>query len=322
MSWLSGLTGKAENFLNKLDQSAAQALHKSEEEARLNTSLPITSEIHSPPPSLSTRQLPQTGSQSVPSKSSRTSGDFSSYGLSTPVKPTKLQTSAASKTTKPRGTEPLPKQTTPEAPAVSQEVQPKKKIDNDAALFDFLNSPEPLETKKAEAHETKKKTTPASSAKHSRQSSTSSIVSSKGGKVVQESDTPVSTSGSSIVHIESLPSGSGKIYSNFYLSRVTLYVILYLIVIKNWTVLEHGDRSPTELDGTTDVAALEDAMLEQSPSNSVHSNQEVEPHREFEQKVSSLELENKLLKNEVASLNQEMATVLQRSKDAQSGKHQ
>ncbi|XP_022330942.2 golgin subfamily A member 5-like [Crassostrea virginica] len=289
MSWLSGLTGKAENFLNKLDQSAAQALHKSEEEARLNTSLPITSEIHSPPPSLSTRQLPQTGSQSVPAKSSRTGGDFSSYGVSTPVKPTKLQTSAASKTTKPRGTEPPPKQTTPEAPAVSQEVQSKKKIDNDAALFDFLNSPEPLETKKAEAHETKKKTTPASSAKHSRQSSTSSIVSSKGGKVVLESDTPVSTSGSSIVHIESLPSGS-----------------------------EHGDRSPTELDGTTDVAALEDAMLEQSPSNSVHSNQEAEPHREFEQKVSSLELENKLLKNEVASLNQEMATVLQRSKDAQS----
>jgi hypothetical protein len=67
------------------------------------------------------------------------------------------------------------------------------------------------------------------------------------------------------------------------------------------------------------VAALEDAMLEQSPSNSVHSNQETEPHGELEQKVSSLELENKLLKNEVASLNQEMATVLQRSKDAQNG---
>lgn len=84
--------------------------------------------------------------------------------------------------------------------------------------------------------------------------------------------------------------------------------------------LDHGDVSPTELDGTTDVAALEDAMLEQSPSNSVHSNQETEPHSELQQKVSSLELENKLLKNEVASLNQEMATVLQRSKDAQNGK--
>lgn len=83
---------------------------------------------------------------------------------------------------------------------------------------------------------------------------------------------------------------------------------------------DHGDVSPTELDGTTDVAALEDAMLEQSPSNSVHSNQETEPHSELQQKVSSLELENKLLKNEVASLNQEMATVLQRSKDAQNGK--
>lgn len=287
MSWLSGLTGKAEDFLNKLDQSAAQALHKAEEEARLNASLPISSDIHSPPSSQSTRQLAQTGSQSVPAKSSRPSGDFSSYGVSTPVKPTKLQTSGPTRTAKPKLTEAPGKQTTPETTA-SQDVPAKKKIDTDAALFDFLNSPEPVEVKKTEPPETKKKTTPASSARHSRQSSTSSIVSNKGGKVIQEIDTPVSTSGSSIVHIESLPSGS-----------------------------DHGDVSPTELDGTTDVAALEDAMLEQSPSNSVHSNQETEPHSELQQKVSSLELENKLLKNEVASLNQEMATVLQRSKDAQ-----
>lgn len=287
MSWLSGLTGKAEDFLNKLDQSAAQALHKAEEEARLNASLPISSDIHSPPSSQSTRQLAQTGSQSVPAKSSRPSGDFSSYGVSTPVKPSKLQTSGPTRTAKPKLTEAPGKQTTPETTA-SQDVPAKKKIDTDAALFDFLNSPEPVEVKKTEPPETKKKTTPASSAKHSRQSSTSSIVSNKGGKVIQEIDTPVSTSGSSIVHIESLPSGS-----------------------------DHGDVSPTELDGTTDVAALEDAMLEQSPSNSVHSNQETEPHSELQQKVSSLELENKLLKNEVASLNQEMATVLQRSKDAQ-----
>lgn len=211
MSWLSGLTGKAEDFLNKLDQSAAQALHKAEEEARLNSSLPISSDIHSPPSSKSTRQLAQTGSQSVPAKSSRTSGDFSSYGISTPVKPTKLQTSGPSRTAKPKPTEAPVKQPTPETTA-SQDVPARKKIDTDAALFDFLNSPEPIEVKKTEPPETKKKTTPASSARHSRQSSTSSIVSNKGGKVIQEIDTPVSTSGSSIVHIESLPSGSGKLY--------------------------------------------------------------------------------------------------------------
>lgn len=281
------MTGKAEDFLNKLDQSAAQALHKAEEEARLNSSLPISSDIHSTPSSQSSRLLAQTGSQSVPAKSSRTTGDYSSYGVSTPLKPTKLQTSGPPRTTKPKPTEAAVKQTTAEATA-SPDAPAKKKIDTDAALFDFLNSPEPVEVKKTEPPETKKKITPASSARHSRQSSTSSIVSNKGGKVIQDIDTPVSTSGSSIVHIESLPSGS-----------------------------DHGDVSPTELDGTTDVAALEDAMLEQSPSNSVHSNQETEPHSDLQQKVSSLELENKLLKNEVASLNQEMATVLQRSKDAQ-----
>ena len=39
-----------------------------------------------------------------------------------------------------------------------------------------------------------------------------------------------------------------------------------------------------------------------------------------QQQLSSLELENRLLKNEVASLNQEMTSVIQRAKTAQDGK--
>ena len=42
-------------------------------------------------------------------------------------------------------------------------------------------------------------------------------------------------------------------------------------------------------------------------------------HDSDEGVVSSLELENRLLKNEIASLNQEMSTVIQRSRTAQEG---
>lgn len=65
---------------------------------------------------------------------------------------------------------------------------------------------------------------------------------------------------------------------------------------------------------------LADAMMDQSPStSSVHSNQEIESTGDSQQKLSSLELENKLLKNEIASLNQEMSSVIQRSKTAKQG---
>lgn len=85
---------------------------------------------------------------------------------------------------------------------------------------------------------------------------------------------------------------------------------------------DRGSPSNSDLGGA-DIDALTEALLEQSSTNSVHSNQDNDTHTtgETQQKLSSLELENKLLKNEVASLNQEMASVIQRAKDSQSGKH-
>ncbi|CAG2191974.1 Golgin subfamily A member 5 [Mytilus edulis] len=154
---------------------------------------------------------------------------------------------------------------------------PRKKVDNDEALFDFLNSSEPLDT-------SKKKVTPTSSARHSRHSSTSSVLSNKGGKITE--NPPSSNSGSSIVHVDSIH-GSGS---------------------------ERG--SPSETDVNVDVATLAEAMLDQSPSNSVHSSQDHESNGET-QTLSSLELENKLLKNEVQSLNQEMSSVVNRAKEAE-----
>ena len=66
------------------------------------------------------------------------------------------------------------------------------------------------------------------------------------------------------------------------------------------------------------MAALEDAMLDPSPSNSIHSNQELDSH-DNQMSTSSMDLENRLLKNEIASLNQEMTSLVQRAKDSETG---
>lgn len=59
-------------------------------------------------------------------------------------------------------------------------------------------------------------------------------------------------------------------------------------------------------------------MMDQSPSNSVHSNQDHEAPPDTHN-LSSLELENKLLKNEVQSLNQEMSSIMNRAKESETG---
>jgi hypothetical protein len=62
--------------------------------------------------------------------------------------------------------------------------------------------------------------------------------------------------------------------------------------------------------------------MKESPAGSDHSAHETEAHDDGDARVSSLELENRLLKNEVDSLNQEMAAVIQRAKNAQTGEGQ
>jgi hypothetical protein len=102
------------------------------------------------------------------------------------------------------------------------------------------------------------------------------------------------------------------------------------------------------MDAVADIAVIADAMQDQSPNNSVdgtsgHSDPGDRGHDPTyrghdpvdrghdprdsghdpgeHQRLSSLELENKLLKNEVASLNQEMASVIYRAKTAQTGRY-
>lgn len=80
---------------------------------------------------------------------------------------------------------------------------------------------------------------------------------------------------------------------------------------------ESQRESPTGSNASADIEALADAMQE-SPANSEHSSAgDIE--KGDNSQLSSLELENRLLRNEIASLNQEMASLIQRAKDSQTG---
>lgn len=160
MAWLSGLTGKAENFLNSLDQTAAKVLHENNEGTEKHRPTLTTSHT----PFLS--QAPNSGdispSKSVPAKLYEYKSSESAFQDFSP-------------STKPKA-----------------DSATKKKVDKDEALFEFLNSPEPTD---------RRKSTPVSSTRHSRQSSASSVISNKGGKTTDQ-PTSSSTSGSSMVHVE------------------------------------------------------------------------------------------------------------------------
>ena len=64
---------------------------------------------------------------------------------------------------------------------------------------------------------------------------------------------------------------------------------------------------------------IHEEQLAQDSSSGYHSNPE--ENNGTQQQLSSLELENRLLKNEVASLNQEMTSIIHRAKSAQDGKY-
>lgn len=166
MSWLSAVTGKAEDFLNKLDRSAADVLHADEIKLKEKPKPP-------PEPTL------------IESAADTAIVTSLSPSLSVPARLYSLKNETERIETTGKGTQSTNFLPNPLASAQSS-GKPVKKKNSDEALFDFLNSKE---------SEAGKKRTPTSSHHHSRQSSTSSIISStsKGAKFETIiSDTPTS----------------------------------------------------------------------------------------------------------------------------------
>ncbi|XP_059159175.1 golgin subfamily A member 5-like [Physella acuta] len=260
MSWLSAVTGKAEDFLNKLDRSAADVLHADETKPKEKPKPP-------PEPTL------------IESTADTANVTSLSPSLSVPARLYSLKNEADRTEITGKGTN------FPPNPLASVQSSGKtvKKKNSDEALFDFLNSKE---------SEAGKKRTPTSSHHHSRQSSTSSIISStsKGAKFETIiSDTPTTSAANVKIPVNTEDDGPQQ-------------------------------GSPANSHISADLDAIADAMKEspvgsdQSAPDSDHADL---GQAQKDRQLSSLELENRLLRNEVASLNDEMANVITRAKDAE-----
>uniref|UniRef100_A0A671L0H9 Golgin subfamily A member 5 n=1 Tax=Sinocyclocheilus anshuiensis TaxID=1608454 RepID=A0A671L0H9_9TELE len=238
MSWFVDLAGKAEDFLNKVDQGAASALTTNTQKSSLSYNSPDTTDSIQ---------------DSISSSSHGTSAFISTAaGNIKKSNATVLASTANVSSTTPLGSS---------SKASSNFVRPKKPEVNDDLLFDFLNSSDPLQS---EIKEVRRETV---SKGLSRNSSLSSLSNSS--------------------HSVKTEDGSTRDQSQ-------------ADVQEN---LNPGLDAPTEAQPALEISPQELQQQQQQQGQ--------------EQVISNLRLENQLLRSEVSSLNQEMASVIQRAKNMQ-----
>ena len=174
MSWLSGLAGKAEELLNKVDQSAATALNANDDSESQSAVPTIVTHTDTPQFSDASKLSSTTFSQNwAPSSQVQ---ETMAYSGSVPANLNRISATGRAKlNSKPVVAPPPPVAVTAAPPAAAKNG---KKKDMDAELFEFLNS---SSTNESPAVGRKRLQTPPGS-KHSRQSSASSTTSRKSSR--------------------------------------------------------------------------------------------------------------------------------------------
>ncbi|XP_066550431.1 golgin subfamily A member 5 [Amia ocellicauda] len=270
MSWFTELAGKAEDFLNKVDQGAATALSKQQQLLQLQqqqqqqgrgtnsynpedsysdyTSAYQKQDAHLPPPAEAPSFISAVAGNIKKQKATLLAGTANVSGAPRTSASTHTPTNTDGGSSRPS----------------SQFVRPKKTEPDDDLLFDFLNSTDKSLNGKLDA----KKDKPCSSSQGlSRTSSLGSIsISTQSVKTSEE--------------------GSSK---------------------------DPGQDTPESSDSGLAVPqepAKEEPLAPEITAPPVKDDGQ-------SQVLSSLRLENQLLRTEVSSLNQEMAVLIQRSKDTQ-----
>ena len=94
-------------------------------------------------------------------------------------------------------------------------------------------------------------------------------------------------------------------------SDVLCYLLLCLGVVAKSTV--EADEKPTDISNTQNGPSIEEPQSLDMPQHATKAASQ----RPADDRVSNLELENTLLRKEVASLNEEMVSVVQRAKEAE-----
>uniref|UniRef100_A0A669BCU4 Golgin subfamily A member 5 n=1 Tax=Oreochromis niloticus TaxID=8128 RepID=A0A669BCU4_ORENI len=244
MSWFTDLAGKAEDFLNKVDQGAATALSKGQEKS---SSFSIAY-----------------GEESTAKTDYNSAGYISSAAGNIKKSNATVLAGSANVTSTPLGSGSSAPNTSKTS---SGFVRPKKSEQNvdDDMLFDFLNSSEPQVS--------------------NRRDSRKELV-----KVV-EAQNPTSPASTTSYTTPSVPSTPPSLSAHS---------------IK--TEENSAKEQDTPESSDSGLAVPQESNRQEPPPPTE------EPQNQI---LSSLRLENQLLRSEVASLNQEMASVIQRAKDLQ-----
>ncbi|KAG9336762.1 hypothetical protein JZ751_003110 [Albula glossodonta] len=290
MSWFADLAGRAEDFLNKVDQGAATALTRNQAQAGIssssfsyNTAEPVEASSQY----TSAYRTPALEEQQHSYHSSHESSGFISTAAGN-IKKSKgtLLTGTANTPLAQHGPASSSSQGgSASSKATANFVRPKKPELDDDLLFDFLNSSDPAIGGKKDAKWERPRTVGGSGEVASQVPPASSA----SQPPLSASSSPRSTHGLS--RTSSLSSLSNSVHS--------------VKTSEDGSAKEQSQDTPESSDsglaGPQEPAVEEPAPVEEPQS----------------QVISSLRLENQLLRNEVASLNQEMATVIQRAKDTQ-----
>ncbi|XP_070776455.1 golgin subfamily A member 5 isoform X2 [Enoplosus armatus] len=274
MSWFADLAGKAEDFLNKVDQGAATALTKNQERTSSFSSSygeepTVNSEYNTAgyKTNAAVTHHAYTSSDNTPSFISSAAGNIKRSSAT-------LLAGSANMASIPSGSG---SSAANSAKASSGFVRPKKSeqdVDDDM-LFDFLNSSDPpVSNRRDSRRELVKVAVPVTE--------------------VQNPTPPPSTTPHTIPSAPSTPPSTRGV------SRAS---------------------SMSSLSAHSIKTSEDSSAKEQSQgriNNTLHTTEPPPPTEEPQSQIlSSLRLENQLLRSEVASLNQEMASVIQRAKDLQ-----
>ncbi|XP_040917429.1 golgin subfamily A member 5 [Toxotes jaculatrix] len=283
MSWFADLAGKAEDFLNKVDQGAATALSKNQ--AR-------TSSFSSPygggstvTPEYSTAgyktdaavtQNAYVSSHDAQSYISAAAGNIKRSNATTLAGTANMASSPSSSGSSAPNS----------AKTSSGFVRPRKSeqdVDDDM-LFDFLNSSDP----------------PASNRRDSRRELVKVAVP---VTETQNPTPPLSTTPHTIPSAPSTPPSTRGVSRASSMSSLSAHSIK---TSEESSAKEQSQDTPESSD--SGLAVPQESSRQEPPPPTEEPQSQI---------LSSLRLENQLLRSEVASLNQEMASVIQRAKDLQ-----
>nr|XP_057912990.1 golgin subfamily A member 5 isoform X2 [Doryrhamphus excisus]XP_057912991.1 golgin subfamily A member 5 isoform X2 [Doryrhamphus excisus]XP_057912993.1 golgin subfamily A member 5 isoform X2 [Doryrhamphus excisus]XP_057912994.1 golgin subfamily A member 5 isoform X2 [Doryrhamphus excisus] len=276
MSWFAEFAGKAEDFLNKVDQGAATALSKNQDKTPPLTSFYEGDASGHPEYKPEAFNMSSGASHQASSYISAAAGNIKK-SASAPMAASVSMSSAPSGKQASSGT------SKGSSSGFVKRKKSERDVDDDM-LFDFLNSSEPPVPARRDSNwESVKAPAPSQLAEAKNQTPPPTTIPSL-------PSTPPSTRGvSRASSLSSLSSHSMK-------------------ASEESSAKQQSQVSPDSSEACTSAVAApqESSRQESGPPE--------EPHGPV---LSSLRLENQLLRSEVASLNQEMASVIQRSKDFQ-----